>query len=213
MPSLTFASSEGWELWGKEFTRLGGLFQLRTQQEKQNECNLLSGLIFHYYENKYTSAQRRAIASRMHMSPGGRSPPQLTNTTQPPTKAGLGGRVTDWQSFPYKPSSQSYTHGVTWSRDKPTIETPQMLPAGLCPGPGTCPRSGSGSGGQNVATVTQRQSCPHALSSAQGAGAKSRLTPTGPAGNACPARQAQAPQGSLLVFGDQAGAAQPCLPG
>lgn len=35
MPSLIFATSEGWELWGKKFTSLWGLFQLLTQQEKK----------------------------------------------------------------------------------------------------------------------------------------------------------------------------------
>lgn len=90
MPSLISATSEGWELWGKKFTSLRGLFQLLTQQEKKNEFNLLSSLIFHYYKNKYTSAQRRETASSMHMSPGG-VPPQVTTTTQPFPQSGGGG--------------------------------------------------------------------------------------------------------------------------
>lgn len=35
MPSLIFATFGGWELWGKKFTSLWGLFQLLTQQKKK----------------------------------------------------------------------------------------------------------------------------------------------------------------------------------
>ena len=39
MPSLISATSGGWELWGKKFTRLWGLFQLLTQQKRKKKMN------------------------------------------------------------------------------------------------------------------------------------------------------------------------------
>lgn len=37
MRSLISATSGGWELWGKKFTRLWGLFQLLTQQKRKKK--------------------------------------------------------------------------------------------------------------------------------------------------------------------------------
>lgn len=60
--------------------------------------------------------------------------------------------------FHLQPQLTQLHNWATRNRNKPTIETPQMLLAGLCPGLGTCPRPAGGSSGQNVATLTRRQS-------------------------------------------------------
>lgn len=60
--------------------------------------------------------------------------------------------------FHLQPQLTQLQNRTTRNRNKPTIETPQMLLAGLCPGQSTCPRPAGGSSGQNVATPTRRQS-------------------------------------------------------
>lgn len=95
----------------------------------------------------------------MHMPPGGsphNSPPQ---PSAPPPKGGGGeGKVDRLVIFHLQPQLAQLHNRATLNRNKPTIETPQMLLAGLCPGQSTCPRPAGGSSGQNVATLTRRQS-------------------------------------------------------
>lgn len=169
-------------------------------------------MIFHYYKNKYTSAQRRKTASSMLMPPGGsphNSPPQ---PSLPPQSGG--GRVDRLVIFHLQSQLTQLHNRATRNRNKPTIETPQMLLAGLCPGLGTCPRPAGGSSGQNVATLTRRQSLSSHPELCPGSWGQVPPDTNWSGGKRLPSQTGTGPpQGSLLVFRDQTGAAQPCLPG
>ena len=69
------------------------------EEKKKNEFNLLSSLIFHYYKNKYTSVQRREMASCRHMPPGGVPHSSPLQSSLPPTGRGWGGGGGGWTDW------------------------------------------------------------------------------------------------------------------
>lgn len=106
---------------------------------EKNEFNLLSSLIFHYYKNKYTSAQRREMASSMHMPPGGspHSSPQ-PSLSAPPGGGGAGG-VDRVVIFHLQPQLiQPHTPGHTVQEPANNRNTPNA-PGRTLPRPGHMP--------------------------------------------------------------------------